>query len=251
MAPPRTHGVLDACCGCGGNAVAFLRHPATAAVVAVDTNAMRLAATRCNAAVYGYPDAAAACWRHGAVPVTADAPALLLLHASVPALLHKVAALLAATTKPATPATETARDADWDWLVGLDHVVGAARIAAAGGGVALDVLCPRRCCTATIPIHAGFFAPPWGGPSYDDAAGFDAVAGITMDGVPYPALMATAADLLPHTLHYLPRHTDVDGLRRALPAPLQPALDLCLPRLAGRRRPTALLAAITTPPPIH
>ena len=46
--------VFDACCGCGGNAIGFAR--AGCRVVAVDTDAGRLALARHNAAIYGVAD---------------------------------------------------------------------------------------------------------------------------------------------------------------------------------------------------
>ncbi len=50
------HGVtvLDACCGCGGNAIGFAR--AGCRVVAVDTDGSRLALARHNARAYGVAD---------------------------------------------------------------------------------------------------------------------------------------------------------------------------------------------------
>lgn len=247
-APRATVGILDGCCGCGGNTVAALRHAATAAVLAVDTDAMRLAAVAVNAAVYDAAAAPAAAWPHTAAP--SGTPALVLMHASVPALLRKVTSLVSQVVTPPVPPTRPPMPAAVprdDGLVTLEHVVAATRDA---GGVTLTIECPRRCCTAAIPLQVAFVAPPWGGPSYDDehGAAFDAVARLTLDDMPYPELTIAAAGLFPTSMHYLPRHTDAAGFLDALPAALRAVAHLSLPRLAGRRRPTALLVTLRRPP---
>lgn len=173
--------VLDLFCGCGGNAIAFARHASRPWVVAVDTSAARLHLARHNARLYGVGDRIA------------------FVHGDAVHLLH---AMLAAPPEGG----------------GAGAVVGgggATHDGGNGGGVADDGDAPRDAVAfvrsadgelraklllqqhasapapPALPVRTLFLAPPWGGPSYNQASEFDVARGVELPS-PHAAQLRAA-----------------------------------------------------------
>lgn len=170
--------VLDLFCGCGGNTVAFARHPDVALVVAVDCDAARLAMARHNAGVCGV--AHKVVWVHG------DAVALLLGALCGGARAHEPAAA------PAHSAPTNG-----GFLRGDD--VRITRTPTGGLEVALHPQPgppPPAMVASRVRVGAVFLAPPWGGVHYSALHAFHPTRDLRILS---PAAAALAAEVAART----------------------------------------------------